>query len=56
MQRVRTGLLKMLQKYAKTERVALVAGKANTWTLKHFTADECRNYFRHAGYGAAKRS
>ena len=38
-QRLRTGILKMLQRYAKTERVALVAGKANTWTLKHFTSD-----------------
>jgi len=24
--------------------------------LQHFSADECRNYFRHAGYSAAVRS
>ena len=24
--------------------------------LQHFSAEECRNYFRHAGYSAAKRS
>ena len=37
-QRTRTGILKLLQKYAKTERVALVSGVANSWALKHFTA------------------
>lgn len=25
-------------------------------SLRHFSPDECRNYFRHAGYAAAKRS
>lgn len=36
-QRNRTNVLKLLQKYAQTERVALVAGKANTWALKSFS-------------------
>lgn len=25
-------------------------------SLRHFSPDECRNYFRHAGYSAAGRS
>ena len=25
-------------------------------SLQHFSPDECRNYFRHAGYSVAKRS
>jgi hypothetical protein len=25
-------------------------------SLKHFSADECRNYFRHCGYATATRS
>lgn len=37
-QRTRTGILQLLQKYAKTERVALVSGVANSWALKHFQA------------------
>jgi hypothetical protein len=45
-QRTRTGILKMLQRYAKTERVALVAGKANSWTLKHFTRDAIKGVDR----------
>lgn len=45
-QRLRTGILKMLQRYARTERVALVAGKANTWTLKHFTSEALKGVDR----------
>lgn len=39
-QRVRTGILRLLQKYAQTERVALVAGTGNAWALKHFKAGD----------------
>lgn len=39
-QRVRTGILRLLKKYAKTERVALIAGKANSWTLKHWSMED----------------
>lgn len=39
-QRNRTGILKLLQKYAKTERVALVSGKGNSWALKHFKGED----------------
>ena len=39
-QRTRTGILKLLQQYATTDRVALVSGKANSWALKHFKATD----------------
>jgi len=45
-QRNRTGILKLLQRYAKTERVALVAGKANNWARKYFTADDIKGVDR----------
>jgi hypothetical protein len=45
-QRTRTGILKLLQKYAKTERVALVSGKANNWALKHFMSDDLKGVDR----------
>jgi len=37
---VRTGCLKLLQKFSKGPRVALLAGKANQWALREWTADE----------------
>jgi hypothetical protein len=45
-QRCRTGILKLLQKYAKTERVALVSGKGNSWALKHFMSDDLKGVDR----------
>lgn len=45
-QRTRTGILKMLKQYAKTERVALIAGKGNSWALKHFTRDDLKGVDR----------
>lgn len=36
----RTGVLRMLQQYASNDRVALVAGKSNSWTLKYFTGQK----------------
>jgi len=45
-QRCRTGILKLLQKYAETERVALVSGKGNSWALRHFKADDLRGVDR----------
>lgn len=37
-ERVRSAIIKLLKRYAKTERVALVAGKANTYKLARFTS------------------
>lgn len=45
-QRTRTGILKLLQKYAKTERVALVSGKGNSWALKYFMQDDLKGVDR----------
>ena len=45
-QRSRTGVLHLLQKFATTERIALVAGKANQWTLKYFKADDISSFDR----------
>lgn len=46
-QRTRTGILEMLQKYADTERVALIGGKANAWALKHFTKKDIEHVARY---------
>jgi len=45
-QRTRTGILKLLQQYANEERVALVAGKSNTWALKTFKSDTIAGFDR----------
>lgn len=39
-ERNRTGIIKMLQAFAKSTRVAQICGKANTWQLKEFTKDD----------------
>lgn len=39
-EKVRTANLRLLKRYANTRRIALIAGKANTWTRKEFTADD----------------
>ena len=36
-ERVRTGILQLLKRYANTTRVALMAGVGNTWQLKEFS-------------------
>lgn len=36
-ERVRTGILQLLKRYANTQRVALMAGVGNTWQLKEFS-------------------
>ncbi len=45
-QRGRTGILKLLQQYADTERVALVAGKANSWALREFKKKDVAGFDR----------
>lgn len=46
-QRTRTGILRMLQTFAKAERVALVAGKGNAWALKSFAAKDVEKVDRY---------
>lgn len=45
-QRTRTGIIKMLQLFADSERVAEVAGKANQWALKEFKKDTIAGFSR----------
>ncbi len=39
-ERVRTGILQLLKRYASTKRVALMAGVGNTWQLREFTKQD----------------
>lgn len=39
-ERVRTGILQLLKRYASTKRVALMAGVGNTWQLREFTKED----------------
>lgn len=45
-ERTRTGLLKMLQRFASTKRVATIAGKSNSWTLKEFDSKDLEHVDR----------
>lgn len=45
-QRVRTGIIKLLQMYAEQDRVALIAGKANAWALKEFKKQDIQGFDR----------
>lgn len=45
-QRDRTGILKLLQIFANTERVALIAGKGNHWALREFKKQDISNFNR----------
>lgn len=40
LEKVRTGVLKQLKRYAKGKRVAILAGKSKTWARKEFTAKD----------------
>lgn len=40
LENVRTGVLKMLKRYAKGKRVAVLSGKSKTWARKEFTAED----------------
>lgn len=46
LKRSRTGIIKLLQLFADTERVALIAGKANTWALKEFKSRDLEGFDR----------
>lgn len=45
-QRDRTGILKLLQIFANSERVALIAGKGNHWALREFKRQDIENFNR----------
>ena len=39
-ERVRTGMLRVLKRYANTQRVALITGKSSEWALREFKAQD----------------
>lgn len=45
-ERSRGGVLSLLKEFATTKRVALMAGKANSWMLKEFSAEDLKSVER----------
>ena len=39
-ERIRTGMLRLLKRYATSDRVALITGKSSSWALKEFTKED----------------
>lgn len=39
-ERNRTGIIKLLQRFASTKRIAMIAGQANQWQVKEFTSKD----------------
>ena len=46
LERSRTGMLKMLKRFANSPRVAVIAGKANTWAFRSWSAKDIEGFDR----------
>ncbi len=42
-QRLRTGLVKLLQKYATSQRTSMIVGKANSWAIREWSAADIKD-------------